>query len=170
MLQKIPTQIINAAIAASVHAATTVAALHAAINIASVHVAIAVASVLTLFCACQIAHCEDGKKAPPSAKPSLIQTKNKSAVVSGTPEQRGERIFKKHYCVGCHADGNNALMPDKPIKGAAFAKKYSDDGLLDRTIRKGFPDEGMPTFPVSQISETQMKDLILYIRSFTPKK
>lgn len=84
--------------------------------------------------------------------------------------KNGERIFKKHYCVGCHADGNNALMPDRPIKGAAFAAKYANDALLEQTIRKGFPEEGMPSFPKDQISEPQMKDLILYIRSFTPKK
>jgi len=61
-------------------------------------------------------------------------------------------------------------MPDKPIKGKAFSEKYKDDALLAKTIRKGFPDEGMPAFGKDQISENQIKDLILYIRSFTPNK
>jgi mono/diheme cytochrome c family protein len=100
----------------------------------------------------------------PAAKPKI------SAPVALTAEQRGEKVFKKSYCAGCHAGGNNALMPDKPIKGKAFSEKYKDDALLAKTIRKGFPDEGMPAFGKDQISENQIKDLILYIRSFTPNK
>ncbi|HEY9731462.1 MAG TPA: cytochrome c [Drouetiella sp.] len=107
-----------------------------------------------------------------SSKATAIQaTKSKSAApVALTAEQRGEKVFKKSYCIGCHADGNNALMPDRPIKGKAFSTKYKDDALLEKTIRKGFPDEGMPAFGRDQISENQMKDLILYIRSFTPTR
>ncbi len=92
-----------------------------------------------------------------------------SAPVALTAEQRrGEEVFRKAYCVGCHAGGNNAMMPNKPIKGEAFSEKYKDDALLAKTIRKGFPDEGMPAFGKDQIPESQMKDLILYIRTLTP--
>jgi len=83
-------------------------------------------------------------------------------------QQRGEKVFTKAYCIGCHAGGSNAMMPDRPIKGEAFRKKYKDDAILEKTIRNGFPDEGMPAFGKDQIPESQMKDLILYIRSFTP--
>ncbi|CAN5579737.1 hypothetical protein BH10CYA1_BH10CYA1_22450 [soil metagenome] len=85
-------------------------------------------------------------------------------------EQRGEKVFKKSYCIGCHAGGNNAMMPDKPIKGKAFSAKYKDDALLESTIRKGYPDEGMPAFGKDQIPANKMKDLILYIRTLTPTK
>lgn len=60
------------------------------------------------------------------------------------------------------------MMPDKPIKGKAFTEKYKDDAILEQIIRKGFPEEGMPAFGKDQIPESQMKDLILYIRSLTP--
>lgn len=89
---------------------------------------------------------------------------------SAAAVERGEKVFKKALCVGCHAGGFNALMPDKPIKGAAFAEKYKSDQLLERTIRKGFPSEGMPPSGKDSVSESQMKDLILYIRSLTPQK
>jgi mono/diheme cytochrome c family protein len=92
------------------------------------------------------------------------------APVMTAAEQRGEKVFKKSYCVGCHAGGNNAMMPDKPIKGKSFSDKYKDDALLESTIRKGFPDEGMPAFGKDQITESQMKDLILYIRSLSSTK
>ena len=87
-----------------------------------------------------------------------------------TAEQKGEKVFKRAMCVGCHSDGNNALMPDRPIKGKAFLEHYSQDKALEQTIRKGFPTSGMPKFGKDQINETEMKDLILYIRSFTPQK
>lgn len=104
---------------------------------------------------------------------ALAQAKiaERTAPVALTAQQkRGEEVFRKAYCVGCHAGGNNAMMPNKPIKGNAFKDKYKDDALLEKTIRKGFPDEGMPAFEKDQITESQMKDLILYIRSFTPNK
>ncbi|MBI2811595.1 MAG: c-type cytochrome [Candidatus Melainabacteria bacterium] len=112
----------------------------------------------------------------PSTAPAEARSPAKPAATTSTQpaltaaQQRGELVFKKAYCVGCHAGGNNAMMPDKPIKGAAFSQKYKDDAVLESTIRKGFPDEGMPAFDKEQIPESKMKDLILYIRSFTPTK
>ena len=86
-----------------------------------------------------------------------------------TPLLRGEKIFKQARCEGCHAAGGNALMPDHAIKGKAFAARYGNDKMLESAIRKGFPESGMAGFDKDEISDAQMKDLILYIRSFTPK-
>lgn len=109
------------------------------------------------------------EKIPPTSKAKSEPARVKStAPVTLTAEQRGEKVFKKAYCAGCHAGGNNAMMPDKPIKGKAFTEKYKDDAILEQIIRKGFPEEGMPAFGKDQIPESQMKDLILYIRSLTP--
>jgi mono/diheme cytochrome c family protein len=72
-------------------------------------------------------------------------------------------------CAGCHADGGNDLMPSKPIKGASFGRQYADDSKLEKTIRKGFPASGMPEFGAERINQAEMKNLILYIRSFTRK-
>ncbi len=105
-------------------------------------------------------------EAKPISKPAAIESPQP---VLTAAEQRGEIVFKKAYCVGCHAGGNNAMMPNKPIKGAAFSEKYKDDAVLENTIRKGFPDEGMQAFEKDQIPASKMKDLILYIRSFTPQ-
>jgi mono/diheme cytochrome c family protein len=112
----------------------------------------------------------DAATATSGAKASNAATAKKPSTIAPTAEQRGERIFKKAYCIGCHAGGGNALMPDKPIKGKPFSDRYVQDSVLEQTIRKGFPDSGMPEFGKDQISERQMKDLILYIRSFSAKK
>lgn len=101
---------------------------------------------------------------------SSVQQPASKAPVALSALQRGEKVFKKAYCEGCHAGGYNAMSPDKPIKGSAFLQKYKDDLILENTIRKGFPDEGMPAFGKDQISESQMKDLILYIRSLSSTK
>ncbi|MFN8552866.1 MAG: cytochrome c [Candidatus Obscuribacterales bacterium] len=101
---------------------------------------------------------------------SSVQQPASKAPVALSAVQRGEKVFKKAYCEGCHAGGYNAMSPDKPIKGSAFLQKYKDDLILENTIRKGFPDEGMPAFGKDQISESQMKDLILYIRSLSSTK
>jgi mono/diheme cytochrome c family protein len=119
------------------------------------------------------AKCADTKKTTPSTnaqkKTSLAPSKAHTPSHE-TAEQRGEKVFKRAMCVGCHSGGNNALMPDRPIKGKAFLGRYSQDKALEQTIRKGFPTSGMPKFGKEQINETEMKDLILYIRSFTPAK
>ena len=81
----------------------------------------------------------------------------------------GKRVFARLNCEGCHLNGNNLLRPDRPIKGADFQKRYKDDALLEQTIRKGFPSEGMPAFPKHVVNEHDMKALIAYVRTFTPK-
>ena len=85
-----------------------------------------------------------------------------------SPEQHGQQIFKRELCTGCHADGNNALIPDRPIKGKAFANRFAQDQMIESVVRKGFPASGMPSFGKDRINDQEMKDLILYIRSFTP--
>src|ERR1700733_3849502 len=85
----------------------------------------------------------------------------------GSEGQNGKRIFERANCVVCHAGGGNMMDPGHPIKGAAFAAKYNRDQLLEATIRKGFPEAGMPSQGFNQISALEMKDLIAYVRSFT---
>ena len=149
-----------------------------------VKVTLAVVFTLSLCCSgCSSKNAENGTQATPASLPKQntaasasdksAATSNRSVAQKSTPvmlaaQQRGEKVFTKAYCIGCHAGGSNAMMPDRPIKGEAFRKKYKDDAILEKTIRNGFPDEGMPAFGKDQIPESQMKDLILYIRSFTP--
>jgi mono/diheme cytochrome c family protein len=81
----------------------------------------------------------------------------------------GKRVFQRASCEGCHQDGNNTLHPDRPIKGAKFATRYKDDSVLEQVIRHGFPSAGMPPSGKHVINDKEMKALIAYIRSFTPK-
>lgn len=83
---------------------------------------------------------------------------------------QGKKIFERLTCAGCHPNGSNSLHPDQPLKGTAFLKKYKDDLVLEKAIRKGFPRSGMPPFGKDKINEKDMKDLIAYIRSLTPKR
>jgi mono/diheme cytochrome c family protein len=78
----------------------------------------------------------------------------------GSDGQIGKRIFERANCVVCHAGGGNMMDPGHPIKGVAFATKYNHDEVLEATIRKGFPESGMPSQGLSQISALEMKDLI----------
>lgn len=137
----------------------------------------AMLAVLPIVCQPNVMASKVTSKSPVKVEPSkstsangTVQPAHAKRPLTLTAEQRGQKVFKKSYCIGCHVNGNNAMSPDKPIKGEAFTEKYKDDTLLAKTIRKGFPDEGMPAFGNDQISDNQMKDLILYIRSLSSNK
>ena len=133
--------------------------------------------------ACQIilVACAEAGRSKSTAKSDAISDKAKqNIVVKASPSasasasrsgsiERGGRIFKREMCAGCHADGNNDLMPTKPIKGPAFARRYANENRLGKIIRQGFPASGMPAYGEGRISKAEMNDLILYIRSFTLK-
>jgi mono/diheme cytochrome c family protein len=80
---------------------------------------------------------------------------------------KGKAVFTKNQCVACHLGGENTMDPAHPIKGAAFSQKYKDDQVLESTIRKGFPQEGMPSFTKALINDSDMKDLVAYVRSLS---
>jgi mono/diheme cytochrome c family protein len=82
----------------------------------------------------------------------------------------GKKVFERATCVGCHANGDNLLLPNHPIKGPKFQRRYKDDTVLEQVIRHGFPSAGMPGFPKHEINEKEMKALIAYVRSLTPKE
>lgn len=82
--------------------------------------------------------------------------------------KRGQEIFESLTCVDCHKGGLNSVRPSKPLRGESFAKKYPKDSQVERVIRKGVSGTSMAGFNVDVISESQMKDLIAYLRSLTP--
>lgn len=82
----------------------------------------------------------------------------------------GKLVFERATCSACHFEGGNVMNPAKPIKGAAFAKKYTDDQSLIKVIRSGVPNTSMAPFPKNVISDADMADLVAYVRSLTPKK
>jgi mono/diheme cytochrome c family protein len=81
----------------------------------------------------------------------------------------GKRIFERQTCEGCHPGGGNSLNPTKPLKGAQFLARYKDDASMEKVIRTGFPNFGMPPNAKDAIDDKEMKSLIIYIRSLTPK-
>lgn len=81
----------------------------------------------------------------------------------------GKKVFTRSTCEGCHPNGSNLINPGRPIKGEKFARRYKDDYVLEQVIRHGFPSVGMPKFPKHVINDKEMKALIVYIRTFTPK-
>jgi len=81
----------------------------------------------------------------------------------------GKKIFARQTCEGCHPGGGNSLNPTKLLKGPNFQARYKDDASLEKAIRTGFPNFGMPPSAKDAINDKEMKSLIVYIRSLTPK-
>lgn len=81
---------------------------------------------------------------------------------------RGKKAYNKAACEGCHPGGGNSINPKRPLKGAAFLKRFPDDRSLAAFIRKGDADKGMPGFGPQDLSENDLRDVIAYIRSLTP--
>jgi|AGTN01.1.fsa_nt_gi Cytochrome c. len=86
----------------------------------------------------------------------------------GADVKNGQHIFESNTCVDCHVGGGNSVKPSKPIKGDAFAKKYKDDVKLEKVIRQGIPGTTMLPTGKDVISDSNLKDLIAFIRSLTP--
>ncbi|MBX9688867.1 MAG: cytochrome c [Candidatus Obscuribacterales bacterium] len=83
--------------------------------------------------------------------------------------KRGAKVFQAMQCAICHTDGGNNLNPERPIKGAEFLKRYplKDNAALEKAIRAGIPNKGMPDFGKDKLSDTDMIDLVAYIRSLS---
>jgi len=85
----------------------------------------------------------------------------------GDPK-RGADVFGAKNCASCHPGGDNALEHEKPLKGAAFLKKYPTDESIARRIREGSSNGRMPSFSPSLLSQQELRDVIAYVRSLTP--
>jgi cytochrome c6 len=69
----------------------------------------------------------------------------------------GELLFKQN-CAACHANGGNIINPKLPLKGSPVLKTFAS--FLSQ-VRK--PQQPMPAFPPSTISDAQAKGLYDYI-------
>lgn len=96
----------------------------------------------------------------------LINAGSLQAGESGNVD-KGKALFEGRTCADCHKDGGNLLKPSKPLKGSSFDKKYKDDAKLIQAIRKGVPGSSMRAFGVAEISDSEIKDLVAYIRTFS---
>jgi cytochrome c oxidase subunit 2 len=98
----------------------------------------------------------------------------------GTKAWEGAKLFKKLNCISCHGSDNTQRAPrlegiwgtQVPIGGGKFATV--DDAYVRESIRNPMAKihEGwkpiMPAYPMSQVTEDEIRDLILYIKSLKP--
>lgn len=97
------------------------------------------------------------------------QTTASKKVAAPTAEEikAGKMLFVKATCWGCHPHGENSMNGDKPLKGPRFAKKYQSDDELMAAIRRGSVTRGMPPFPVEKLSEQDLRQIVVFIRSLS---
>ena len=92
--------------------------------------------------------------------------------------ERGEIVFRAN-CVGCHGQngeatpdwrtpGENGKYPPPPLNGTAHTWHHSTE-VLKRTILKGGPPEfgSMPAWE-GKLTEQQVDDVIVWIKSLWP--
>lgn len=80
----------------------------------------------------------------------------------------GKQIFTAQTCGMCHVNGGNMICPDKPLKGIGFEKKYPKDSMIADVIRRGVQGTSMDSFGKDKLPDSDLKDVIAYIRSLTP--
>lgn len=98
----------------------------------------------------------------------LIGPQSAQADTKGDPKL-GKEAFKRATCEGCHPGGGNVMDPDAPLKGAKFAAEFKDDAKIIKTVRSGIKGTAMPAFNAKKVSDKDMKDIVAYLRSLTPK-
>jgi uncharacterized membrane protein len=69
----------------------------------------------------------------------------------------GEKVFATH-CKGCHPGGGNVMRPDRPLIGSGALK--SPEAFIALLRR---PQEPMPAFPPSSVSDGDAKELYRYV-------
>ena len=92
--------------------------------------------------------------------------------------ERGEVVYRAN-CVGCHGQngeatpdwrkpGENGKYPPPPLNGTAHTWHHSTE-VLKRTILKGGPPEfgSMPAWE-GKLTEQQVDDVIVWIKSLWP--
>jgi mono/diheme cytochrome c family protein len=72
----------------------------------------------------------------------------------------GQAVFQTR-CNACHPGANAGIGP--ALNGAAFNTRYPDDAAIAAVVRSG--RGGMPAFSASQVSDTDLANVIAYLRS-----
>jgi mono/diheme cytochrome c family protein len=73
---------------------------------------------------------------------------------------RGAELFATHGCAHCHGkDGvNGELAPD-----LQRVRNHMNAGQITKQIREG--SKGMPAFGPDELTDTQVSDLVVYLRT-----
>ncbi len=101
----------------------------------------------------------------------IVVSLGMQAAVAGTTgdAKKGAKLFDKASCAGCHPGGGNALDPQHPLKGSKFATAFKADAKIESLVRTGVKGTAMPAFSKAKLSDSDLKDIIAYIRTLTPK-
>ena len=108
-------------------------------------------------------------------KEGAFRTKEGKGPADGSPAWEGAKLFKKLNCISCHGADNTQRAPrlegiwgtQVPIGGGRTATV--NDEYVRESIRNPMAKihEGwkpiMPAYPMSQVTEDEIRDLILYI-------
>ena len=113
--------------------------------------------------------------APP---PAPVQPPKNLASRKLDPEKikRGEAVYRKN-CASCHGangeatagwrnPGPDGRYPPPPLDGSAHAWHHSTE-TLERMIRAGSPDGGMPAWD-GKLTNQEIDDVIVWIKSLWP--
>lgn len=82
---------------------------------------------------------------------------------------KGIQIFHDVQCFTCHQNGQNVIVPNRPICGDSFKQRYPEDKQIADVIRSGVPGTAMPSFSADRLSDSDLTDLIAYVRSLSEK-
>ena len=110
-------------------------------------------------------------------KEGTMRTKSGNNPVDGSMAWEGRKLFLKLQCNACHNPNENARAPRledmfgkiRPIQGGGLQK--FDEEYIKQSIRNPMAKiaEGwkpiMPAYPVSQVDEIELRNLVAYIKS-----
>jgi cytochrome c6 len=103
--------------------------------------------------------------APPSASTSPDTAPDALETGSNTAQSNnsgGDTLFQT-YCAGCHPNGGNSANPAKPVAGSS---KLISLETFTGYVRR--PAPAMPSFSPDLLSDTDLKQLHLYVQTLTP--
>lgn len=100
--------------------------------------------------------------------------------VDGSPAWEGRKLFLKLQCITCHNAESSARAPRlegyygtmRPLQGGAMQK--FDEEYIRQSVRNPMAKVAdgwkpiMPAFPVGQVDEIEMRNLVAYIKSLKP--
>lgn len=96
---------------------------------------------------------------PPQATSSGAPQPEVTALGTSDRLTLGQATFGR-YCDACHPGGGAGVGP--ALFGPRFSANFPDDAKLTALVRDGTPS--MPGFPSSRIDDTQMAEMIAYLR------
>jgi cytochrome c oxidase subunit 2 len=100
--------------------------------------------------------------------------------VDGSPAWEGRKLFLKMQCITCHNAESSARAPRlegyygtmRPLQGGVMQK--FDDEYIRQSIRNPMAKVAdgwkpiMPAYPVGQLDEIELRNLVAYIKSLKP--